>query len=178
MQHQLLVLQLLPRQEVLIILSLLHQMRQAHQVQCHVHQELVTIHLVQVVADHVHLLDQFVLVKLEELLENYNQDNVHQCQVLVQVLFVQVLQHVHHLVIQDQVLVHQHHLVLVHLRPLIAHHHHHLVHHLVAKVAVVHHNAEVRLVHLVKVVKVKVKIVDKRVKKKDVKILKIYQHRN
>ena len=49
---------------------------------------------------------------------------------------------------------------------------------LVAKVAVVHHNAVVRLVHLVKAVKVKVKIVDKRVKKKDVKILKIYQHHN
>jgi predicted RNase H-like nuclease len=48
----------------------------------------------------------------------------------------------------------------------------------VAKVAVVHHNAVAQLERLVKVAKEKVKDADKRVKKKDVKILKIYQHRN
>ena len=149
-----------------------------HQVQCHVHQELVIIHLVQVVADHVHLQDQLDLVRREELLENYNLVNVHQCLVHVLVRFVQVLQHVHHLVIQDQILVHQHHLVLVLLHLLIAHHHHLLVHHLVAKVADVHHNEEVQPVHLEKAARVRIKIVDKRVKKKDVKILKIYQHHN
>jgi hypothetical protein len=47
----------------------------------------------------------------------------------------------------------------------------------VAKVAVVHHNAA-QLERLVKVAKEKVKAADKRVKKKDVKILKIYQHHN
>jgi hypothetical protein len=151
---------------------------QARQVRCHVHQELEIIHLVLEAVDHDHLQDQLDLVRLEELLENYNQANVHQCLVHVLVLFVPVLQHVHHLVIQDQILAHQHHLVQVHLRPLIAHHHHHLVHHLAAKVAVVHHNVAAQLVRLVKAVKVKVRAVDKRVKKKDVKILKIYQHLN
>jgi hypothetical protein len=48
----------------------------------------------------------------------------------------------------------------------------------VAKVAVVHHNAVAQLELLVKVAKEKVKAADKRVKKKDVKILKIYQHHN
>jgi hypothetical protein len=48
----------------------------------------------------------------------------------------------------------------------------------VAKVAVVHHNAAAQLELLVKVAKEKVKAADKRVKKKDAKILKIYQHHN
>jgi hypothetical protein len=48
----------------------------------------------------------------------------------------------------------------------------------VAKAAVVHHNAVAQLVHLAKVEKEKVRDEDKRVKKKDAKILKIYQHHN
>jgi hypothetical protein len=155
-------------------------MRQAHQVQCHVHQELVTIHLVQVVADHVHLLDQFVLVKLEELLENYNQDNVHQCQVHVLVLSGQVLQHDHHQEMPDQTLVLLHLLVPVEHQTLhtVHHLHHHLVHHLAEKAADVHHNVVVPQVHLAKAEKVRAKVADKRVRKKDAKILKIYQHHN
>lgn len=57
-------------------------------------------------------------------------------------------------------------------------HHHLLVHHLVVRAADAHHNVVVQRVHLAKVVKVKIKIADKRVRKKDVKILKIYQHHN
>jgi hypothetical protein len=48
----------------------------------------------------------------------------------------------------------------------------------VAKVAVVHHNAVAQLVHLVKVEKEKVRAADKRVKKKDAKILRTYQLHN
>jgi len=48
----------------------------------------------------------------------------------------------------------------------------------VAKVAVDHQKEVAQLERLVKGAKVKIKIVDKRVKKKDAKILKIYQHLN
>jgi hypothetical protein len=48
----------------------------------------------------------------------------------------------------------------------------------VAKVVDVHHKEAAQLVHLVRVVRVRIKTVDKRVKKKDEKILKIYQHHN
>jgi hypothetical protein len=48
----------------------------------------------------------------------------------------------------------------------------------VAKVAADHRNVVAQLEPLVKVEKEKVKVADKRVKKKDVKILKIYQHHN
>jgi hypothetical protein len=138
---------------------------------------LVIIHLVQVAADHDHLQDQFVQVNKEELLENYNQDNVHQCQVLVLALFVQVLLHVLRKVIQGQLVDQVHVLQLVHL--LIAHQVLLLLlHHLVEKAAGGHRKEVAQLVHLVKVAKVKEKIEDKRVKKKDVKILKIYQHHN
>ena len=130
--------------------------------------------------DRGHLPDQFGQERLEELLENYNQDNAHLCQVLVLVKFVQVLQHVHHLIIKVLTMVHLLHLVLVHHHlPIAPHQHLHLLHHGVAQVAVDHHKEVAQLVHLVKVVKVvKEKIEDKRVRKKDVKILKIYQHHN
>jgi hypothetical protein len=48
----------------------------------------------------------------------------------------------------------------------------------VAKAAVVHHNAVAQLEHLVKVEKEKVRAEDKRVKKKDAKILRTYQPHN
>jgi hypothetical protein len=128
--------------------------------------------------DHVHLLDQLDQERREELLENYNQDNVHQCLVLDLDLFVQVLQHVLHLVIHVQTLVHQHHLVQVVHHLHIAHHQHLVLHHLVAKAADVHHKEVAQQARLVKVAKEKVKVADKRVKKKDAKILKIYQHHN
>ena len=162
-----------------IIHSQQHQIHHLLVVQCQDHRGLEIIHLVLAAADHVHRQDQFVLVKAEEHLENYNLDNVHQCQVHVLVLFVQVLLHVLRKVIHVLQLVHQvqHVLVVHHL--LIVHHQHLLpAHHLVAKVAVVHHNAVAQLAHLVKVAKEKVRAADKRVKKKDVKILKIYQHHN
>jgi hypothetical protein len=48
----------------------------------------------------------------------------------------------------------------------------------VAKAEAVHHKEVALLVLLVKAEKVKEKVEDKRVKKKDAKILKIYQHHN
>jgi uncharacterized protein (DUF2249 family) len=98
--------------------------------------------------------------------------------VLVLDQFVQDLQLGLRKVIHAPVLVHQQ------IDQLTLHHHiahhlpHHLVHHLVAKVAADHRNVVAQLGPLVKVEKEKVKVADKRVKKKDVKILKIYQHHN
>jgi hypothetical protein len=48
----------------------------------------------------------------------------------------------------------------------------------VEKAEDVHHNVVVPQVHLVKAEKVRAKVADKRVRKKDAKILKIYQHHN
>jgi hypothetical protein len=176
--HHHLVLQHQQRALLTIHFHLLLQHQQL-QPQCQDHQEQEIIHLVAVVADHVHLLDQLDLVKLEELQENYNQDNDHQCLALDLALFAQVLQHVLPLVINVHTLVHQHHLVqaLHHLHTA----HLHLlqvVHHLVARVVDVHHKEVAQLVRLEKAEKEKIKTADRKVKKKDVKILKICLRHN